>query len=516
MLMFGIRAIILFLLLLSSCAQVGTISGGPKDKTPPGIVSCSPFDGQKNVSTNQMVIEFNEYINLKNPNENIILLPANVDYDYSLKGKTLQIDFQQELKRNTTYSLYLNGAVKDITEGNNSLIQIAFSTGNEIDENEAYFKVFDGFSGKIQKEVMIALYDSLSQINPTYFSKTDEDGYSKLRALKEGSFYYSAYTDENKNRIRDKDEMQYANSVPIRIDSLYKDTLTLYISKPKNSPLGLEAVFITPYILEVSKPESRSFDELSFEDSSINRLNSIRVDKDSRRYVLPRYFESVEMILDTLNKKVRNDGDIKELTLIEPMNKLDLLPSMCCLNLDFSAPIDSFSLEAGSFSLFNIEDSSVIELRENQLSYQLNQFRFGAKGSGFNRALFKIDSASIFATNGATNSEMEFLIERKRDEDLGALVVKVDTDMDWWFVELIKNDKVISIQTSFIQSETVYFEHLPPGSYSLNIVGDKNKNDRWDPFNPDDYTGPEKRFVYERPVKIKANWEHEIDFIINE
>ena len=85
MLMFGIRAIILFLLLLSSCAQVGTISGGPKDKTPPGIVSCSPFDGQKNVSTNQMVIEFNEYINLKNPNENIILLPANVDYDYSLK-----------------------------------------------------------------------------------------------------------------------------------------------------------------------------------------------------------------------------------------------------------------------------------------------------------------------------------------------------------------------------------------------------------------------------------------------
>ena len=48
-----------------------------------------------------------------------------------------------------------------------------------------------------------------------------------------------------------------------------------------------------------------------------------------------------------------------------------------------------------------------------------------------------------------------------------------------------------------------------------NIVGDKNKNDKWDPFDPILFIGPEKRFEYGKPIKIKANWEHEIDFVIN-
>ena len=164
MFMFDCRFIIPILFLLSSCAQVGSISGGPKDQQPPRIISCNPHDGQKNVNVDYILIEFDEYINLQKPNENIVLLPANVEYEYILKGKELQINFKEKLKENTTYSLYLNEAVKDITEGNDSLIQIAFSTGNEIDANEAYFHVFDGFSGDVQKEVLIGLYLSLIHI----------------------------------------------------------------------------------------------------------------------------------------------------------------------------------------------------------------------------------------------------------------------------------------------------------------------------------------------------------------
>ena len=143
MFMLDFRFVIPIVFLLASCAQVGTISGGPKDQQPPRIVSCNPQDGQKNVNTDFIFIEFDEFINLQKPSENIILLPSNIEYDYMLKGKELQINFKDKLKENTTYSLYLNEAIKDITEGNDSLIQIAFSTGNEIDENEAYFHVFD-------------------------------------------------------------------------------------------------------------------------------------------------------------------------------------------------------------------------------------------------------------------------------------------------------------------------------------------------------------------------------------
>ena len=147
--MLAFRYLIISVLLTSACAQVGSISGGAKDVIAPRIEACNPCDGDLNAKVEQMTIEFNEFVKLQNPTENIILLPANVEYEYSLKGKTLQIDFQEKLKENTTYSLYLNEAIKDITEGNDSLIQIAFSTGAEIDKNNAYFIVSDGYTGKL-------------------------------------------------------------------------------------------------------------------------------------------------------------------------------------------------------------------------------------------------------------------------------------------------------------------------------------------------------------------------------
>ena len=51
--MLAYRYIIGIAILLSACAQVGSISGGPKDVTPPRIVSCTPNDGQKMVSAKE-------------------------------------------------------------------------------------------------------------------------------------------------------------------------------------------------------------------------------------------------------------------------------------------------------------------------------------------------------------------------------------------------------------------------------------------------------------------------------
>ena len=87
--------IILFAL-LCSCAQIGSITGGPKDNKAPAIVTSTPVDGQTNVNLNQIIIEFDEFIKLDNPKENIVLLPSNVAFDFVLKGKTLMIYSDQE------------------------------------------------------------------------------------------------------------------------------------------------------------------------------------------------------------------------------------------------------------------------------------------------------------------------------------------------------------------------------------------------------------------------------------
>jgi hypothetical protein len=92
--------------LFASCAQIGTITGGAKDNASPRILKSNPIDGALNVQTRQINIDFDEFVILQKPNENIVLLPSNVNYKSKLINKTLQLDLESTLAENTTYSLY--------------------------------------------------------------------------------------------------------------------------------------------------------------------------------------------------------------------------------------------------------------------------------------------------------------------------------------------------------------------------------------------------------------------------
>ena len=53
-------------LFVDSCAKIGSPSGGPKDVTPPKVVSTKPPDYSTNVNPGKKIeITFDEYIQLK-------------------------------------------------------------------------------------------------------------------------------------------------------------------------------------------------------------------------------------------------------------------------------------------------------------------------------------------------------------------------------------------------------------------------------------------------------------------
>ena len=89
-------------IMLSSCAQIGTITGGAKDIMPPCIEKSTPVDGSVNVITKQIQIEFDEFVVLQKPKENLVLLPSNVSYETKLINKILTLDLQEDLSPNTT------------------------------------------------------------------------------------------------------------------------------------------------------------------------------------------------------------------------------------------------------------------------------------------------------------------------------------------------------------------------------------------------------------------------------
>ena len=255
--------------LLSSCAQIGTITGGEKDMVPPRIEKSIPADGSVNVNTSQIQIEFDEFVVLQKPKENLVLLPSNVSYETKLINKTLILDLQDELAANTTYSLYLNGAIKDLTEGNDTLIQLVFSTGPFLDSNIVDFQVKDAYTNEIQSGITVGLFDSLEQLQPIYFSKTDDEGRARIRAIADGEYFYAAFSDENQNRARDVDEFQFADKYSIQVDSSFKDTLKLATSKPLVPKSSLSASFISPYILAIRIPAESSFEGLEIKGQRV-------------------------------------------------------------------------------------------------------------------------------------------------------------------------------------------------------------------------------------------------------
>ena len=108
-------------------------SGGPQDTIPPKLLVAIPDMNQTGVSTSLKKIElqFNEYVKLEKPNENIVLSPPSATKPtIRTKGKGIVVDLQDKLLPNTTYSLYFGNAIQDNNEGNPfPVFALGFSTG---------------------------------------------------------------------------------------------------------------------------------------------------------------------------------------------------------------------------------------------------------------------------------------------------------------------------------------------------------------------------------------------------
>ena len=118
-----------------SCATIVSPTGGPKDITPPKMLSSQPSDLSTNFNGNKIVLNFDEYIELKTPEKYLLISPPLKDLpDIKIKGHSVVIKLEDSLRVNTTYNFYLGDAIVDISENNPfANFNFAFSTGPDID-----------------------------------------------------------------------------------------------------------------------------------------------------------------------------------------------------------------------------------------------------------------------------------------------------------------------------------------------------------------------------------------------
>lgn len=220
------------LLLLCACAQVGTITGGPTDEAAPKVVSESISDKQRNVTASEQLLVFDEFIKLDQPQQRIQLMPADSRLQYELKGKTLRILFLDPLQAQTTYTLLSNGGIKDLTEGNDSLMTWTFSTGPTLDSLVLNARAKECIPNNKPSNTYLGLYLSDTSRTARYIGRFDPQGALQLKGLKDGTYYLKAYIDENQDGACGPSESQDLLFEPVVLQQLQADTLAFFLSKP--------------------------------------------------------------------------------------------------------------------------------------------------------------------------------------------------------------------------------------------------------------------------------------------
>ncbi len=204
------------LLLLLQCANPVIPSGGLKDTLPPQVRFSNPESNAVNFNGRIVEITFNEFIRLDKINQQALISPPPQQTpEYRIKGKTLQIRFDEELKPLTTYTLFFGDAIVDLTEGNPlSSYTFVFSTGPVLDSMALRGQVFFAFDEKPADAAYVLLYraegdsvpaDSLPFLRkPYYVARTDKQGFFRMGNLRNEPYRMYALEDKNTNFLYDK------------------------------------------------------------------------------------------------------------------------------------------------------------------------------------------------------------------------------------------------------------------------------------------------------------------------
>ncbi|MBP9152052.1 MAG: Ig-like domain-containing protein [Flavobacteriales bacterium] len=194
------------IILLFGCAQQVAPTGGPKDETPPKILSETPVNLSTDFDSKQIVISFDEFIQLKSPAEQVVISPPMMKSpSYQLKQKSLVVKFEQELSPNTTYTINFGKAIADNNEANVlENYTYVFSTGSHLDSMQVKGKLVDAITGEPEKDALVMLYkndsDSLPiDTIPDYFTRSLQDGSFLIKHVGNQPYKIFALKDENAN-----------------------------------------------------------------------------------------------------------------------------------------------------------------------------------------------------------------------------------------------------------------------------------------------------------------------------
>lgn len=274
----------LFLILIYSCANMGSPNGGPYDETPPKFVSSTPVPNQTNYKGKNIEILFDELVQLEKPSENVIITPPQMELPIiRASGKKVVVELMDTLKENTTYTIDFTNSISDNNEKNvYENFSFAFSTGEIIDSLQVSGILLNAENLEPMSGVTIGLHSNLAdsafvKLPFDRTSRTNDRGEFTIRNIAPGEYRIYALNDVNRDYKFDQpgEEIAFLDSILVpsfelstRQDTLWKDSLTIDTIRtveytrffPDNIELRLfKENFQRQYMLKPERPESNRF-----------------------------------------------------------------------------------------------------------------------------------------------------------------------------------------------------------------------------------------------------------------
>ncbi|RYM34055.1 hypothetical protein ERX46_08830 [Brumimicrobium glaciale] len=513
-------------LLLVACGQVGSITGGEKDITAPGIIQerVNPPMGSINTSPQEITIPFDEFIEFNKPAENIRVTPADVKLDYTINKKSVVLAVKTgEWKPNTTYTVYLNRAVKDITEANDSIIAYVFSTGNFLDSLKTAVQVQDAYSGKPVSGVTVGLFtqkliNDTSKVEPRYYASTNEEGIAFFQYIKDTTFFIYAFEDDNLNNRLDATEKRAILNRLVELDTVFETVPTIRLMAPEANELNIisnEVIPTSTWCLSFNRPlseeENFSFiapqpahviwnktkDSLSaFYESSSNSgsFSGVLQSSEKSDTIIKKYFikDKKELVLKISNNLSKNQlwaNDTLKLKANEPFVYFDQAPIV--------------------FEAIKIKDTVKSSLDFEVINHSSIEKHIYFDKKNIEKVFISIPPAAVQGQNYALNDSINFNFSVQKEKETGVMIVEFDTIPEYGVLVISNKAAKYEKRVVFdgVEKTDHRIEYMQPGEYSFHYIYDLNRDGKWTTGSIFNDVEAEVIEWFSSKSTIRANWE---------
>jgi hypothetical protein len=208
---------VLLVILINSCAKISTPTGGKKDRLPPVVIKSIPANHAVNFRNKSISIIFDEYVVLDNITDKFMVSPPMKKKPrVFIKGKSVNVEFEDKLKDSTTYTFYFQDAIRDLNEGNIfDNYQFVFSTGPVLDSLSVTGNVYNSFNLEAPEKTIVLLFGELADSAvvkhlPDYISKVDLYGYFRIDNVRPGTYRLYALKDGDNSKNYNLNDEEFA------------------------------------------------------------------------------------------------------------------------------------------------------------------------------------------------------------------------------------------------------------------------------------------------------------------